>query len=154
MTSIDSFGAAADLQVGSSTYRIYRLDALTRAGVGDVATLPYSLRILLENLLRYEDGKTVTKEDIVAVAAWDPVHRALHEVPPQSGLQSRRDTSGRVQMLWDIPSVQGSRIGIASRGSAGDGPHPAATLPWHTFHLRPEPQVQGSFRPRCGSSAA
>jgi aconitase A len=61
MSPVDSFGAAADLHIGSRTYRIYRLDALIRAGVGDLATLPYSLRILLENLLRYEDGKTVSR---------------------------------------------------------------------------------------------
>ncbi|MEZ4404626.1 MAG: hypothetical protein R3B06_31690 [Kofleriaceae bacterium] len=72
MTSVDSFGAAADLRIGSETYRIFRLDALTRAGVGDVTTLPYSLRILLENLLRYEDGGSVRKDDIVAVASWNP----------------------------------------------------------------------------------
>ena len=59
MSEVDSFGARADLQIGSQTYRIYRLDAVAKAGVGDLATLPYSLRILLENVLRYEDGKTV-----------------------------------------------------------------------------------------------
>ena len=51
---------------------IHRLDALTRAGFKGIDTLPYSIRVLLENLLRYEDGKTVTREDIAAVANWDP----------------------------------------------------------------------------------
>ena len=51
---------------------IHRLDALTRAGFKGIDTLPYSIRVLLENLLRYEDGKTVTREDIEAVANWDP----------------------------------------------------------------------------------
>src|SRR5690606_39182072 len=58
------------LQVGGKSYDIYRLDALERAGL-DVATLPYSLKILLENLLRTEDGGDITADDIRALANWD-----------------------------------------------------------------------------------
>ncbi|HVV85939.1 MAG TPA: aconitate hydratase AcnA [Kofleriaceae bacterium] len=105
MTSIDSFGAAADLKVGDSTYRIYRLDALTRAGVGDVATLPYSLRILLENLLRNEDGKTVEQEDIVAVAAWDPTHRVEHEVQLRPARVLMQDFTG-VPAVCDLAAMR------------------------------------------------
>ncbi len=113
MTSIDSFGAAADLQVGDSTYRIYRLDALTRAGVGDIATLPYSLRILLENLLRYEDGKTVEREDIVAVAAWDPTHRVEHEVQLRPARVLMQDFTG-VPAVCDLAAMRDAfvRLGL------------------------------------------
>ena len=55
----NSFSSKAQISVGSSKIGLYRLDALVKAKVGDVETLPYSMRILLENLLRYEDGKTV-----------------------------------------------------------------------------------------------
>ena len=55
----NSFASKAQIAVGSSKVELYRLDALVKQKVGDVETLPYSLRILLENLLRYEDGKTV-----------------------------------------------------------------------------------------------
>lgn len=73
MTTVkDSFGARATLSIGGRSIEIFRLDALTKAGVGDVSTLPYSIRVLLENLLRNEDGKTVTKDDVAAVANWDP----------------------------------------------------------------------------------
>ncbi|HYJ80354.1 MAG TPA: aconitate hydratase AcnA [Longimicrobiaceae bacterium] len=65
----DSFGARSTLRVGEREYAIYRLDA-----VGDVSRLPYSLRILLENLLRTEDGVTVTRDDIEALARWDPAN--------------------------------------------------------------------------------
>ncbi len=105
MTSIDSFGAAADLKVGDSTYRIYRLDAVTRAGIGDVATLPYSLRILLENLLRNEDGKTVEREDIVAVAAWDPTHRVEHEVQLRPARVLMQDFTG-VPAVCDLAAMR------------------------------------------------
>ena len=63
----DSFGARATLRIGSREYEIYRLDAVSAAGA-EVASLPYSLRILLENLLRHEDGISVTRDDVLALA--------------------------------------------------------------------------------------
>ena len=62
MAHPDSFGARADLEVGGSSYEIFRLDALQAKY--DVARLPYSLKVLLENLLRNEDGEAVTAEDV------------------------------------------------------------------------------------------
>src|SRR5512142_220157 len=73
----NSFGSKAQISVGNTQLALYRLDALARAKVGDVETLPYSLRILLENLLRYEDGKTVLPKDIEAVAGWNPRARGV-----------------------------------------------------------------------------
>ena len=67
--SDNSFDARADLEVGGSSFEIYRLDALQEKF--DVARLPFSLKILLENLLRTEDGVSVRKEDIEALASWD-----------------------------------------------------------------------------------
>ncbi|HEX6039150.1 aconitate hydratase AcnA [Longimicrobium sp.] len=75
----NSFGARSTLSVGGREYRIFRLDALNREGV-DVARLPYSLRILLENLLRLEDGVTVTRDDILALARWDPASPPDREI--------------------------------------------------------------------------
>ncbi|MHB8423895.1 MAG: aconitate hydratase AcnA [Gammaproteobacteria bacterium] len=66
----DSFKSRAMLNVGTKTYEIFRLDALENKY--NVSRLPYSLKILLENLLRLEDGTTVTPEDIEALANWDP----------------------------------------------------------------------------------
>ena len=62
----DSFGARATLEVGGERYEIFRLDALQAKY--DVARLPYSLKVLLENLLRNEDGEAVTAEDIETLA--------------------------------------------------------------------------------------
>ena len=70
MASKDSFGARSTLDVGGTGYEIYRLDAVTGDGL-DVATLPYSLKVLLENLLRTEDGADITADDIKALAGWD-----------------------------------------------------------------------------------
>jgi aconitate hydratase len=68
----DSFGARDTLEAGGDSYEIFRLDALQQKY--DVARLPYSLKILLENLLRFEDGSAVTAEDVEKVAKWD--HKA------------------------------------------------------------------------------
>ena len=65
----DSFGARSMLAVGGDELEIFRLDAVTE---GHAAQLPYSLKILLENLLRHEDGRDVTRDDILALANWDP----------------------------------------------------------------------------------
>src|SRR5215217_4949558 len=67
--STNSFDAKATLSVGDRNYEIYRLDALQAEH--DVARLPFSLKILLENLLRNEDGETIRADDVVALARWD-----------------------------------------------------------------------------------
>jgi aconitate hydratase len=68
--SANSFGARATLKVGNKEYELYRLDALDKQGIS-TWHLPFSLRILLENLLRTEDGRNVTKDEIRALAAWN-----------------------------------------------------------------------------------
>ena len=68
IVSADTFGARGTLAVGGQNYEIFRLAALQDSY--DVARLPYTLRILLENLLRHEDGDTVTRETVEAVARW------------------------------------------------------------------------------------
>ena len=67
----DPFGALSSLSVGGESYQIHRLDALSRRG-WPVERLPYSLKILLENLLRTSDGPSVRPEDVEAVAKWNP----------------------------------------------------------------------------------
>lgn len=66
----DSFGARGTLEVGGTSYEIFRLNAVEGDGL-DVASLPYSLKVLLENLLRTEDGADITADDIRALAGWD-----------------------------------------------------------------------------------
>lgn len=68
---MNSFGSKGTLAVGGKEYTIYRLGALESRGI-NLQRLPYSLRILLENLLRTEDGASVTSEDVLALASWDP----------------------------------------------------------------------------------
>jgi aconitate hydratase len=70
MSSADSFGAKGTLDVNGKSYEIYRLDAVEGDGL-DVESLPFSLKVLLENLLRTEDGEDITADDIRALAGWD-----------------------------------------------------------------------------------
>jgi aconitate hydratase len=72
LPSKNSFATRATLRVGKDSFDIYRLDGLERERVGNVARLPFSLKVLLENLLRHEDERFVHTEDIPALAGWDP----------------------------------------------------------------------------------
>ena len=69
---MDSYRSRSALTVGDRKLDVFRLGALAEAGIGHAERLPFSLKILLENLLRNEDGRSVTKENIAALAAWDP----------------------------------------------------------------------------------
>src|ERR1700678_831695 len=68
----NSFAAKSTLSSGNDSFEIYRLAALEKAGLGNVARLPFSLKVLLENLLRHEDERFVFADDIRALAGWDP----------------------------------------------------------------------------------
>src|SRR4028119_35633 len=67
MTNPDSFGARGTLEVGGSSYEVFRLSAVEGS-----ADLPFSLKVLLENLLRTEDGANITADHVRALAGWDP----------------------------------------------------------------------------------
>src|SRR5215471_18988302 len=68
---LDSFSTRSTLSIGNKTYSYFSLEKLAKNAGVDVARLPFSLRILLENLLRCEDGKAVRKEDVLGLARWD-----------------------------------------------------------------------------------
>ncbi len=76
----NSFGARTTLDVGGTSYTIFALDALAGVAGNRVATLPVSLRVLLENLLRMEDGAFVKRDDIVALATWDVTARGERDI--------------------------------------------------------------------------
>jgi aconitate hydratase len=78
--SKNSFGARDTLRAGNQSYEVYRLDALERRGIGHAAQLPFSIRILLENLLRQEDGRFVQAKDIEGLAEWQPVTEKRAEI--------------------------------------------------------------------------
>src|SRR5712691_3707800 len=77
--SLNSFGSRSSLKVGDKEYEFYRIDALDKQGIS-TRHLPYSLRILLENLLRTEDGRNVTKGEVRALAAWNKNSKPEKEI--------------------------------------------------------------------------
>jgi len=76
---MNSFGSRSTLKVGDKEYELYRIDALEKQGIS-TKHLPFSLRILLENLLRTEDGRNVTKEEVRALAAWNKNSKPEKEI--------------------------------------------------------------------------
>jgi aconitate hydratase len=80
MATVNSFGTRIPLAVGGRSYLIYSLPALQYAGFGEIARLPYSMKILLENLLRHEDGRFVKAADVEAFAKWDLKSTAQKEI--------------------------------------------------------------------------
>ncbi len=80
MSLLNSFGSKVTLRIAGKDYTIYRLRALQECGIAKVLRLPYCIRVLLENLLRNEDGESVTRKDIERLATWDPMRKGEHEI--------------------------------------------------------------------------
>jgi aconitate hydratase len=100
----NSFGGRASLSVGARRYEIFRLDALERRGL-PVSRLPYSLKILLENLLRREDGRTVTAQDVETLAHWDPARTPDQEIAFMPARVLLQDFTG-VPAVVDIAAMR------------------------------------------------
>ncbi len=100
----DTFGTHSTLDVGGRSYQIARLEALEKAGLS-VARLPYSLRILLENLLRHEDGASVPASDIEALAKWDPRAEPNTEIAFRPGRVLLQDFTG-VPAVVDLAAMR------------------------------------------------
>jgi aconitate hydratase len=100
----NSFGSQSQLKTGNRTYEIFRLDALEKKGI-KLSRLPYSLRILLENLLRHEDGKSVTADDIEFLAKWDPGAEPSREIAYMPARVLMQDFTG-VPAIVDLAAMR------------------------------------------------
>ena len=100
-----AFGARDTLQTASGGAAIYRLDVLEKAGLGKVSRLPFSIKILLECLLRNCDGTLVTEEDVRALAAWDADSPASREVPFKPARVILQDFTG-VPAVVDLAAMR------------------------------------------------
>jgi aconitate hydratase len=107
----NSFGARDTLHVGDRTYTYFRLAAVAEAGFS-VETLPYSLKILLENLVRFEDGRSVKKSDIEAVAGWQPGSAMVSEIAYRPARVLLQDFTG-VPCVVDLAAM---RDAVAAMG--------------------------------------
>jgi aconitate hydratase len=102
VTPPDSFGSRSSLDIGGKAYEIFRLDALTDF---DVAKLPYSIKVLLENVLRLEDGENVTREAVEAIAGWDAAATPSIEIPFQPARVLMQDFTG-VPAVVDLAAMR------------------------------------------------
>ncbi len=103
--SLDSCNSAKTLVVHDRTYRIYSIPALEQAGIGAVSRLPFSLKILLENLLRHEDGQTVTLDDIRAFGHWLDSRPSMREIAFSPGRVLMQDFTG-VPAVADLAALR------------------------------------------------
>jgi len=104
-SSQDSFKSRDDLPSGTSHYEIFRLSALAKQGFPLVEKLPFSLKILLENLLRFEDGVSVRREDIEALASWDPKAEPSKEIAFRPARVLLQDFTG-VPAVVDLAAMR------------------------------------------------
>lgn len=102
--NVDSFGSRSELKTGDKTYEIFKLSALEKKG-GSISRLPYSLRVLLENLLRHEDGSRVTAEDIEFLAKWDPKAEPSREIAYMPARVLMQDFTG-VPAVVDLAAMR------------------------------------------------
>ncbi|HUS66459.1 MAG TPA: aconitate hydratase AcnA [Kofleriaceae bacterium] len=113
--SRDSYSSRASISLpGGGKATIFRLDALRKARVGDIDTLPFSLRVLLENLLRHEDDMSVTREDIAAVAAWDPAATPEVEIAFRPARVILQDFTG-VPAVVDLAAMREAFAALGGR---------------------------------------
>jgi aconitate hydratase len=108
----DSFGARAVLDVEGRRFTYYRLGALEEAGLGEVSRLPCSIRVLLEAVLRAEDGEVITRDDVAKLAAYDPLRPPEIEVPFKPARVLLQDFTG-VPVVVDLAAMRSAvaRIG-------------------------------------------
>ena len=105
--SLDSLNTRRTLKVGSRRYTYYSLKAAERAGIGEVSRLPFSLRVLLENLLRHEDGRSVKRADIEAMGRWLKRRRSSREIAYRPARVLMQDFTG-VPAVVDLAAMRES----------------------------------------------
>lgn len=105
MTSLDSFNCCRTLKVGDKSYAYYSLPVAEKNGLKGISKLPFSMKVLLENLLRNEDGRTVTKEDILAVAAWLKKKKSDREIAFRPARVLMQDFTG-VPAVVDLAAMR------------------------------------------------
>jgi len=118
MPSLDSFKARKTLTVNGKDYTYYSLNAAAENGLGDVSKLPASLKVLLENMLRNEDGTSVTKDDIMAFKTWiDNGGKVTHEIAYRPARVLMQDFTG-VPAVVDLAAMRDAAKNLGASAQA------------------------------------
>ena len=126
MASLDSFKCEREMRVRGGTYTYYDLKVAEKNGLAGISALPRSLKVLLENLLRHEDGLTVTKADIEAVAGWLKTKTSTHEIAYRPARVLMQDFTG-VPAVVDLAAMRDAMTAL--------GKSPDAINPLNPVHL-------------------
>jgi len=105
VTSVNSFNTKSTLTVGGKTYTYYSIAEAEKNGLEGVSKLPHSMKVVLENLLRFEDDRTVTKADILAVAEWLKTRTSEHEISYRPARVLMQDFTG-VPAVVDLAAMR------------------------------------------------
>jgi aconitate hydratase len=120
---VNSFNAKTNLSVGNQTYTIYSLPEAAKA-LGNISRLPFSLKVLLENLLRYEDGRSVTADDVKAIADWLQAKTSAREIAYRPARVLMQDFTG-VPAVVDLAAM---RDAITNLGGNPDKINPLSPV--------------------------
>ncbi len=110
-TGHDTLKTRRTLEAGGKSYDYFSLEAASEAGLGDISKLPFSLKILLENLLRFEDGSTVTVDDVKAVAEWLKEKRSDREIAYRPARVLMQDFTG-VPAVVDLAAMRQAMLDL------------------------------------------
>src|SRR5437588_2665734 len=134
MTSLDSFKCARQLKIGSKTYAYYSLLAAEKNGLKGISRLPFSLKVLLENLLRNEDGRSVTKEDIQAFAQWLKTKTSEREVAFRPARVLMQDFTG-VPAVVDLAAMRDAMDSLGGDAARINPLQPAELVIDHSIQV-------------------
>ncbi len=115
--SLDSLKTKRSLEVGGKTYQYYSLKAAEEAGIANASTLPFSLKVLLENLLRNEDGETVTLDDIKAMGQWLEKRKSDNEIAYYPARVLMQDFTG-VPAVVDLAAMRDAMKNLGGNAQA------------------------------------
>ena len=127
----NSFGSHSTFDLNNKEYEFFNLEAVTE---GDVKKLPYSLKILLENLLRFEDGKNVTRDDIIAIANWNPKSKPEQEISFTPSRVILQDFTG-VPAIVDLGAMRDAVIKLGGDASSINPLSPAELVIDHSVQV-------------------
>jgi len=117
MASLDSFNCERTMDVRGGTYTYYDLKEAEKNGLAGISKLPRSLKVLLENLLRHEDGNTVKKEDIQAIADWLGPKTSTHEIAYRPARVLMQDFTG-VPAVVDLAAMRDAMVKLGGKADA------------------------------------
>jgi aconitate hydratase len=145
----DPFGARAKFDTGNGEAYIYRLDKLTKDGIGQIDRLPFSIKILVEALLRECDGYAVAQDDVVGLAGWNAASPALNEIPFKPARVVFQDFTG-VPAVVDLAALRSAMVRLGGDPQRINPIIPVDLVIDHSVQDFPNPVTERSTASRSG----